>query len=96
MQLAFRGTIIEWRGPAPYFYVPLPDDEADAVASVANEATYGWGCIPCGARIGGTDFTTSLFPKDGGYLLPVKQAVRRSEAVGLGDAVEVEMTLQIR
>ena len=37
-------------------------------------ATYGWGVIPVVARIGDVEFETSLFPKDGGYLLPLKDA----------------------
>jgi hypothetical protein len=48
--------------------------------------------IPVVARIGGTEFATSLFPRDGRYLLPLKDAVRRSEGIGDGDTVEVRMT----
>jgi hypothetical protein len=45
-------------------------------------------------RIGDTDFTTSLFPKDGGYLLPIKDAVRKAEGLALGDGVLVEMAIR--
>lgn len=93
MILEFSGVIVEWRGPAPHQFVVLPDDESDAVASIARDVTYGWRCIPCAARIGDTDFTTSLFPRDGDYLLPVKAAVRRAEQVTIGDTVDVSMTL---
>ena len=37
------------------------------LAPVANQLTYGWGCIPVQATIGDTDFDTALFPKDGGF-----------------------------
>jgi hypothetical protein len=48
------------------------------------------------ARIGGTDFTTSLFPREGGYLVPVKVAVQRAERVEVGDEVEVALHIEER
>ena len=69
MELAFESRVIEWRGPAPYYFVPVPAPECDDIREVAAIATYGWGVIPVEAVIGGVAFTTSLFPKGGGYLL---------------------------
>ncbi|NUS49993.1 MAG: DUF1905 domain-containing protein, partial [Nocardioidaceae bacterium] len=56
-------------------------------------ATYGWGVIPVEVRLGEVAFETSLFPKDGGYLLPLKKAVRGR--LGAGDDVAVEMTVRL-
>jgi hypothetical protein len=91
--LTFDAGVITWRGPAPYFFVPVPPDECDAIADVAPRITYGWGVLPAAVRIGGTDFTTALFPKDGGYLVPLKVAVRRAEGIGESDVVSVRLTL---
>lgn len=96
MDLSFSTTTIEWRGPAPFVFAPVPPDEGDAIASIASSATYGWGCIPASARIGGTDFTTSLFPREGGYLVPVKVAVQRAEGVDVGDTVQVTLHIEAR
>ncbi|MFP3713032.1 DUF1905 domain-containing protein [Puerhibacterium sp. TATVAM-FAB25] len=93
MELRFEGEVVHWRGPAPYLFVPLPPPEAAQVRAVARQVTYGWGVIPVTARIGGTEFDTSLFPRDGGYLLPVKVAVQRAEGVELGDRVAVTMAV---
>ncbi|HYJ68088.1 MAG TPA: DUF1905 domain-containing protein [Nocardioidaceae bacterium] len=93
MELTFDGQVIEWRGPAPYYFVPLPDEEAADIREVASMATYGWGVIPVTARIGEVDFKTSLFPKDGGYLLPLKDAVRKPGRINPGDEVTVELTV---
>jgi hypothetical protein len=95
MDVEVTGEVIEWRGPAPYHFVVLPDDAASAVESVASRVTYGWGVIPVRGRLGGTDFTTSLFPREGGYWLPLKDAVRRAEDVELGDVVTVTITLDV-
>lgn len=94
VEFDFSGAVIEWRGPAPHHFIALPDWVADEIAVVARAVTYGWGMIPVEARIGDTTWTTSLYPKQGGYLLPVKEAVRAAETVAVGAAVEV--TLRVR
>lgn len=93
MELEFTAVAIEWRGPAPFVFLPVPDDEAEIIYESASELTYGWGVIPVEATIGRTTFTTSLFPRDGGYLLPVKVAVQRAEGIGIGDERSVRMRL---
>ncbi|MCA5894241.1 DUF1905 domain-containing protein [Isoptericola sp. NEAU-Y5] len=93
MELEVRGEVFQWRGPAPYYYVAVPDAEAEQIAAVASLVSYGWGVIPVHGRIGATSFTTSLFPKDGGYLVPLKDAVRRPEGVQDGDDVVILLTL---
>lgn len=95
MDITFAGHVIEWRGPSPFYFVPVPDEQAADVREVAAMATYGWGVVPVEARIGDAVFTTSLFPKDGGYLLPVKSAVRKAQGISAGDAVTVEMTVRL-
>ncbi len=94
MKIVFAGRVIEWRGPSPYYFVPVPDEESADIREVAAMATYGWGVIPVEARIGEVTFETSLFPKNGGYLLPLKDAVRKPQAISAGDDVSVEMTVR--
>jgi len=89
----FAGTVIEWRGPAPFLFVPIPDEQVGEIRYAARLASYGWGVIPVEAKIGGTEFTTSLFPRSGTYLLPIKVAVQRAEGVSLGDEVSVVMRI---
>jgi hypothetical protein len=95
MQLEFRGEIWHWRGPSPYHFVTVPDDDCGAVEAAAAVVSYGWGMVPVTATIGGTTWTTSLFPKDGGYLVPVKDAVRRSEQLEVGDTVAVTLSIDV-
>ena len=93
MDLEFSGEIIHWRGPAPFHFVTVPDEESAAIEAVSSLVTYGWGAIPVQARIGRTDFKTSLFPKGELYLVPIKNAVRRAEKLMLGDQVTVHLYL---
>lgn len=86
-EIAFESRVVEWRGPAPFYFATVPDAQARVLRAEARRASYGWGCVPVIATIGATRFRTSLFPKDGSYLLPLKAAVRRELAVGPGDPV---------
>jgi hypothetical protein len=89
--VAFRGEVIEWRGPAPFHFVAVPDALYGKVREAARLASYGWGCVPVSATVEGHDFTTSLIPRDGTYLVPLKKAVRATTGVGLGDAVAIRL-----
>lgn len=93
VEFDFQGRVIGWRGPAPYHFVALPDWVAEQVAERARAVTYGWGMIPVQASIGSTTWTTSLFPKNGGYLLPVKNAVRKAESPAVDSPVDVTLTI---
>ena len=93
MECEFTGEVVHWRGPSPYHFVPLPPEEADAIRSLAQSVTYGWGVIPVRATLGDTIWRTSLFPKDGGYLLPLRDSVRKKEDVELADTVGVRLTV---
>ena len=95
MELEFDGEVIGWRGPSPFVFVAVPGPECAELEAVSPLASYGWGCIPVTARLGRTAFRTSLFPKDGGYLLPLKVAVRRAEGVDVGDLVRVRMSVAL-
>ncbi len=96
MDLRVHGEIWYWRGPAPYHYVTVPQPEADDLRAVARDVTYGWGMIPVVARIGGTTWTTSLFPKDGLYVVPIKDRVRAAEDLEVGDVVTVGLEVRAR
>ncbi|MEU9128883.1 DUF1905 domain-containing protein [Kitasatospora sp. NPDC048540] len=95
MDLTFTGRVFEWRGPSPYYFVAVPQEQSAEIREVASMASYGWGVIPVDARIGGTAFATSLFPKDGGYLLPVKNAVRKPLGLATDDEVSVQLTVRL-
>jgi hypothetical protein len=94
--LKFRAAVIEWRGPAPYFYAPVPMQHVEEIRRAAKVVSYGWGVIPVEATIGKVTFTTSLFPKDGTYLLPIKADVRRRCGITVDDVIDVTMALQAR
>lgn len=95
-QFSFEAPVIYWRGPAPHVFARLPDEVAEAIRALGPSVSYGWGCVAVSAAIGGVAFKTSLFPKDGSYLLPLKVAVRRKLELSEGADVAVTMTIAAR
>ena len=93
MELSFSGELIEWRGPAPSYWIAVPEDESAIIKSYSSQVTYGWGVIPVIARIGGSEWKTSLMPKDGRYLLPVKDAIRKAEGVTFDAKYSVKLAI---
>lgn len=90
-RIEVTGEIVEWRGPAPFHFLAVPEAGSQTLRGVSAEVTYGWGMIPVTAQIGDVEWTTSLWPKEGRYLLPLKDAVRKRAGVALGDVVTVTM-----
>jgi hypothetical protein len=95
MELSFRGEAWHWRGPAPYFFVTVPADQSEVIAELAPAVTYGWGMIPVTVRLGESETATSLWPKDGGYIVPLRKSLREAEATELGDVIEVTLLLTV-
>ncbi len=114
LAIAFDTEVIHWRGPAPFFFAPVPREHAAAIKAAARiasygwgvvpvtaeigggRASYGWGVVPVTAEIGGASFTTSLFPRDGSYLVPLKDAVRAQTGVSLGDQLVIAIEINHR
>ncbi len=95
MELRLSGEIWYWRGPSPYHFVAVPEEHSRDIREVARMVTYGWGVIPVTVRIGGTSWTTSLFPRDGLYQVSLKDMVRKAEGLAVGDTVAIRLTIEI-
>lgn len=89
MTASFSGPVWYWRGPAPWFFVSVPAAESTEIKALERTVTYGWGMIPAIVQIGRTQYKTALWPKDGGYIVPLNVAVRRTEQIEEGDTIEV-------
>jgi hypothetical protein len=54
----------------------------------------GFGSVRVTATIGATTWKTSIFPGSSGqYALPIKKAVRKAEALDVGDTATVRVEL---
>jgi hypothetical protein len=91
MQIEFAGEIFYWRGPAPYLFVEIPAEPSAALKAISTSVTYGWGVIPVRVQIGATAWQTSLFPKAGRYLVPIRLSVQKAENLAVGDLVSLQL-----
>jgi hypothetical protein len=103
----FTGPLWIWKGKAPdaagsgkpspmsWHFLTITGDVAAGIRAAAPGRSAAWGSVYVKVKLGGTHWATPVFPsKDvGGYLLPVKAAVRKKEGVGEGDVVTVEISL---
>jgi hypothetical protein len=90
MDLEFEGPVMEWRGPAPFYFVAIPEEESEDIKLAAKGLEY-WGQVPVTVRISGIEFTTALFPRDGRYLLPLKDVVRKSAGIEVDEVLTVAL-----
>jgi hypothetical protein len=89
------------KAPASWHFLTIEGEAAEAIHALALMRRLefghkrGWGSIKVIATVGETSWDTSIFPaKDlGGWLLPVKAAVRKAEGLVAGDQVKVTITL---
>jgi hypothetical protein len=93
MEFEFVGPVIEWRGPAPFYFLRIPEEESADIKLAARGIEY-WGQVPVLARIRDIEFRTALFPKDGRYLIPLKEVVRTSAGIDV-DEEEVAVGLNV-
>lgn len=95
MNWEFEGEIWFWRGPAPWYFVTVPEPACADLQALTTSLSYGWGVIPVTVRIGETEWTTSLFPKDGRYIVPLRANVRSAENLAEGDTASVRLAVDL-
>lgn len=92
-----------WRsatGPAVWHFLTIGGEAAEGIRLAALGGQWldgrrGFGSAKVRATIGDTRWNTSVFPhrESGGWLLPVKAAVRKAKGLAEGDAVTVTVSL---
>ncbi len=94
MIIEFNGKIWFWKGPSPFYFVTVPAKQSRDLKAISGLVTYGWGVIPVQVRIGQTEWKTSLIPKDGRYLVPIRVSVQKAENLGEGDKVTIRLEVR--
>lgn len=94
---SFSAEVWEYDGPAAWFFVSVPEDDADDIDEIYGSRAGGFGSIRVEVTIGATTWQTSLFPdsKRKTYVLPVKKAVRRAEGLVDGSITVVDLEVLV-
>ena len=75
-------------------FVNLPASDSAEIREIAGAVPRGFGSVRVTATIGATTWKTSIFPGSSGqYALPIKKAVRKAEALDIGDTTTVRVEL---
>jgi hypothetical protein len=72
----------------------MSKEQSEELDIYKRELTYGWGVIPCQVTLGAVTTNTSLFPKNGVYLVPLKDILRKPDGISVGH--QITLSLQIR
>lgn len=95
MRVEFEGTVFRWEARVEdWFFVALPGDLSAQIREIPRMRR-GFGAVRVQARIGGSSWTTSIFPDSaaGAYILPLKRAVRDAEGLALDRTVSVRLEI---
>lgn len=97
MVIAFDGELWMWdaRRADSWTFVSLPAEASEEIRELAAGARRGFGSVRVRVTVGGSTWTTSVFPDSARscYVLPIKRAVRRAETLDVGDTATVTVEL---
>jgi hypothetical protein len=95
--ISVTAPIWQWRPEKPsaasWYFLTIEGPAAAEIRNAAGGRKGGFGSIKVNATLGRTTWQTSLFPhkESGGFILPMKAAVRKAEGVDVGDMVTVQI-----
>lgn len=95
MTYSFTARVWEWSGTASWYFVSVPEEQADDIEERHGRRAAGFGSIRVEVTIGASTWRTSLFPsnEEKTYVLPLKKAVRAAEGLGPGSTATVELVV---
>ena len=95
VELEFSGEIWFWRGPAPWHFVTVPDEQCGALEATSPVVSYGWGMIPVSAQIGATEWQRRCSPRTAGTSCRSRPGCGRLRSSTVGDAVTVRLEVDL-
>ncbi len=93
----FTAEVREHSGSASWYFLSLPEAEADDIEQMFGHQAAGFGSIRVEVTIGSSTWRTSLFPdtKRGTYVLPLKKPVRLAEGLTAGATATVALLVLV-
>ena len=97
MIVSFAAELWVWdaRRVDTWVFVSLPVEASDEIRDAAGDRLRGFGSLRVRVTIGTSVWQTSIFPdkSSGAYVLPLKRAIRKAEALDVGDTATVSVEL---
>lgn len=100
-QITVTGTLLGWRNESGTLatYIRIEGKDAEAISGhellrrIESGKRRGFGSVKVEVRVGDSEWSTSVFPQDYGWFLPIKAVVRRANGVAEGDEIAARLTL---
>jgi len=96
-KIKYTFTSPPWQHSSPggWHFISLPKKLAKEIRSTLKSEEEGWGRLRAMAKIGNSEWKTAIWfdTKMGTYLLPLKAAIRKKEAITSGQRILVEIRL---
>lgn len=94
MKIIVKGKVWRYPGFGGWHFFTINKKVSDRIKKTITGPRRGFGSIRVRARIGKTEWRTSIFPtKEGTYLLALKAEVRKREGIKMGDSITVDLIL---
>lgn len=94
MEFEVTGEVVEWRGPSPFFFLPMTKAQSEEIETYKRQLSYGWGVIPAEVKFGEITTTTSLIPRNGVFLVPLKDMLRKPNGLHAGSHITLMVRLR--
>ncbi len=96
MIIEFDGEIFRWdaRDDASWYFTAVPPELSVDIREIPRPPR-GFGSVRVRARVGGSEWATSIFPDSSteSYVLPLKKKVRDAESLVEGGPVSVHLEI---
>ena len=94
----FKSKVVIWAGEqGAWHFAYVPKLQSAEIKKNFDKFKRGWGSFRVIAKVGRTEWLTSIFPdsRSGAYVLPIKASVRKAEGIFETDTITVEIKIQI-
>ena len=95
--VVFAAELWPWdaRRADSWIFVSLPVDASEEIRDLTGVSGRGFGSLRVRVTVGGSTWTTSIFPSSGKgtFVLPIKRPVRQAEGLDVGDIATVTVEL---
>ncbi|GAA0273268.1 DUF1905 domain-containing protein [Alteraurantiacibacter aestuarii] len=100
-QITVSGTLLGWRNDSGVLatYIRIEGKAAEEISGhellrrIESGKRRGFGSVKVEVKLGDSEWSTSVFPQDYGWFLPIKAVARRAQGVAEGDEITAQLTL---
>jgi hypothetical protein len=100
LEFSFTEKCWLWQGKGAWHFITVPTSHSEEIKFFTDNhfaKRRGWGAVRVTARIGNSEWQTSIFPSTSlnAYILPLKQEIRKKEKIAVNAGVQVQLSIRV-